>query len=81
MVLVQLEALKSKALAELDGIKRTRDLESWRIHYLGKKSELTKLLRGLSALPLDDRKVIGNLANRLKLDLANHLKQKQKAIR
>jgi phenylalanyl-tRNA synthetase alpha chain len=81
MVLEQLEELKSKAFAELDGIKRIRDLESWRIHYLGKKSELTKLLRGLSALPLDDRKVIGSLANRLKLDLSNHLKQKQKAIR
>ncbi len=80
MVLEQLEKLRTKAFEELTGIKHTRDLESWRVYYLGKKSELTRILRGISTLPLDDRKVIGNLANKLKLELADYLKEKQKAL-
>jgi hypothetical protein len=42
----QLEELKANAQRELEGIKTTKDLESWRVRYSGKKSELTKVLRG-----------------------------------
>ena len=50
----QLEELKVNALQELEGINSINELEAWRVHYLGKKSELTNILRSLATLPLED---------------------------
>ena len=66
MMLQQLEELKLKALRELEDIRDAKELESWRIRYLGKKSELTSVLRSLAALPLADRKSVGAYANEVK---------------
>ena len=55
----QLEELRVNALQELGGIDSTKELEAWRVHYLGKKSELTQILRGLGSLPAEERKVVG----------------------
>jgi len=41
-------------------------LEALRIRYLGRKGQLTELLRALKDLPLEDRKRLGPLANTLK---------------
>jgi phenylalanyl-tRNA synthetase alpha chain len=48
----QLEELRLNALQELEDINNIKELESWRIHYLGKKSGLTQILRGLGSLAL-----------------------------
>jgi phenylalanyl-tRNA synthetase alpha chain len=76
----QLEELKANAQRELEGIKTTKDLESWRVRYSGKKSELTKVLRSLGALPLEERKAVGARANEIKDFLENILKQKESAL-
>jgi phenylalanyl-tRNA synthetase alpha chain len=44
-------------------------LETWRLAYLGRKGRLTQVLRGLSALPLSERRRQGAEANRIKLTL------------
>ena len=51
-MLKQLEELKLNARQELESINNLKELESWRVRYLGKKSELTRILRSLAALPL-----------------------------
>ncbi len=79
-MLPQLEELKQKALQELEGISNIKELESWRVCYLGKKSELTQILRSLGRLPLDDRKAVGSRANEVKAYLENSLEQKGLAI-
>ena len=65
-MLEQLEELKLNALRELEGIDSIKELESWRVRYLGKKSTLASLLRSLSTLPLAERKTIGAGANEVK---------------
>ncbi len=80
-MLQQLEEIKSAALKQLDGIDNVRDLESWRVHYLGKKSELTQILRNLATLPVDERKTIGASANQVKALLENSAQQKGQALR
>jgi len=80
-MLKQLEELKLKALRELESISNTKELESWRIHYLGKKSELTKALRSLSQLSLAERKAVGAYANEAKADLEDNLRQKRQVLR
>jgi len=80
-MLNQLEELRLNARQELDGINKAKELESWRVRYLGKKSELTKVLRSLATLPLDERKAIGDCANKVKTELENSLEQKRQALR
>jgi phenylalanyl-tRNA synthetase alpha chain len=77
----QLEKFKLNALRELESINNVRELESWRVHHLGKKSELTKVLRSLSQLPLADRKAAGAYANQTKSTLEDNLRQKELALR
>ncbi len=76
-----IEKLKLKALRELEAITRTEELESWRVRYLGRKGELTKLLRGIAALPVEQRKEIGALANVAKAEFEARFKEIEKHLR
>jgi phenylalanyl-tRNA synthetase alpha chain len=80
-MLGQIEAIKTKAQVELEGIQGPSDLESWRVRYLGKKSELTLVLRGLSALPVEERKNVGAEANSLKIFLEDIFKHREQHLR
>ena len=80
-MLQQLEELKSKALRELESIDNIKELDSWRVHYLGKKSSLTTILRGLATLSLNERKTVGARANQVKTNLEDSLGQKEQALR
>jgi phenylalanyl-tRNA synthetase alpha chain len=77
----QVEELKQKALAELKGIDNIKDLEAWRVRYLGKKSPLTGILRGLAALSIEERKAVGAAANQLKVLLESVSAEKAQALR
>jgi len=80
-MLQQLEEILANALKQLEGTDNSKDLESWRVQYLGKKSPLTLILRGLSTLPLDERKAAGARANQIKTLLEDNLKEKEQALR
>ena len=43
----QLEALRSEALAELQTLNDPKQLEDFRVRYMGKKGSVTALLRGM----------------------------------
>jgi phenylalanyl-tRNA synthetase alpha chain len=77
----ELEQLISSALMELEAITRDKELEAWRVRYLGKKSQLTDVLRGLAGLPMEERKRVGALANRIKVELDNSYTQKTQLLR
>ncbi len=77
----QLEEIRKAAIGELGGTGDARELEAWRVRYLGKKSLLNEVLRSLFRLPLEERKAVGAAANRLKADLENELGQKEQVVR
>ena len=77
----QLEQLKLNAQKELDAVNNLKELESWRVRYLGKKSELTGVLRSLATLPLAERKAVGTSANEVKANLEDSLEQKEQVLR
>jgi phenylalanyl-tRNA synthetase alpha chain len=77
----QSEQLEIKALKELESITSIDELESWRVRYLGRKGELTVILRGLAELLPEERKVVGAKANRVKASLENSLRQKEQSLR
>ncbi len=79
-MLDQIEGLKSSALQEMADIKDVRELELWRVKYLGRKSDLTGILRGLAQIPIEERKVIGAKAGELKKILESLWEQKQQTL-
>jgi len=80
-MLQQLEELKLNSLQELEGIDHIKELEAWRVRYLGKKSELTKILRSLATFPFEERKAVGAFANEVKAKLEGSLEQKGQILR
>jgi len=68
-MLNQVEELASKALDELAKVTSVDQLEAWRISYLGRKGSLIQILRSLSSVPLEERRLVGARANQLKTSL------------
>ncbi len=62
----QLNGIKAQAEKELEGVQAIQELENIRVKYLGKKGELTSVLRGMGALTAEERPVIGQLANEVR---------------
>jgi len=63
------EQLRTAARAALAGVPDQRALDAWHVEYLGRKGRLTAVLRGLAALPVDERRAVGAAANALKQEL------------
>ncbi len=59
----QLEAIRENAIRELNEAKGQQILENLRIKYLGKKGELTSILKQMGGLSAEERPQIGQLAN------------------
>ncbi len=76
----QLEALRREALAELETLCTPKELEDFRVRYMGKKGSVTGLLRGMGALPAEERPVMGQLVNQLREELENAVTAKNEAV-
>ncbi len=76
----QLEALRVQALAQLDALSSQKEIEEFRIRMLGKKGELTALLRGMGNVPAEERPVIGQMVNELRQLLEENLGAKETAL-
>lgn len=63
--------MKEEALAALAAPEA--DLEALRIRYLGKKGELTAVLRGMGKLSAEERPVIGQIANEVREAIESEL--------
>ena len=63
-----------KAILEADDIEL---LESLRVKYLGKKGELTGILRQMGKLSAEERPVMGQLANQLRGDIEAAIEQRK----
>ncbi len=63
----QLEAIRAGALAAIGAAGNTGELEALRVQYLGKKGELTAVLKQMGKLSAEERPVMGQLANAVRL--------------
>ncbi|MDN0032430.1 phenylalanine--tRNA ligase subunit alpha [Oscillibacter ruminantium] len=59
----QLEAIRKSALESVSETKAATDLEALRVKYLGKKGELTGLLKQMGGLSAELRPIMGQMAN------------------
>ncbi len=67
----QIKQIKENAIREVADSKTLQELENSRIKYLGKKGELTSVLRGMGILSPEERPIIGNLVNEVKFEIEN----------
>ena len=75
-----LEQIRREALAALSETKTAADLEALRVRYLGKKGELTALLKQMGKLSAEERPVMGQLANEVREALAEALARQQTVL-
>lgn len=75
----KLEKIKEEALAALSA--PDADIEGLRIRYLGKKGELTAVLRGMGGLSPQERPVIGQLANAVRTQIEEELTRRAEELK
>ena len=65
----QLAKIRAEALAAFDGVKDAAALDELRVKYLGKKGELTAVLKQMGKLSAEERPAMGQLANEVRAAL------------
>jgi phenylalanyl-tRNA synthetase alpha chain len=63
LMLERIDKLREEATAAITTADGTDALEELRVRFLGRKSELTGILRGIGELPADERGPVGSAAN------------------
>lgn len=76
----KLEQIRLEALRALEDTRAAADLEALRVKYLGKKGELTAVLKQMGSLSAEERPVIGQLANDVREALADALDRQHRCI-
>lgn len=76
----QIEQIKNSAKEEILNANDLQSLDAVRVKYLGKKGELTAVLRGMGALSKEERPVIGELVNNVRDELENLINTAQERL-
>ena len=76
----QLEAIRAGALAAIGAAGNTGELEALRVQYLGKKGELTAVLKQMGKLSAEERPVMGQLANAVRADVESAIEQQSAGL-
>ena len=76
----QLEQIKQNALAALDAASTPAGLEELRVKLLGKKGELTAVLKQMGKLSPEERPVMGQLANTVRASIEEKLEARKAEI-
>lgn len=80
-MLNQLETLAETARTELEQLSTGETLEGWYSKYIGRKGEITQMLRRIAELPPAERPTFGQRANQLKQTLETAYEQKVTSIK
>lgn len=76
----QIEKIGREGEASLMAIKGMAEFEAWEVEYLGRKSELNTLLKGLRDLSPEEKKIVGPLGNSTKQKLITLFDVKKKEL-
>ncbi len=75
-----LNEIKSMFTKELDVANNMADIEQIKVKYIGKKGELTSVLRGMGSLSAEDRPVVGAIANQIREEMENEIEQSEEVF-
>ncbi len=75
-----LKTLQQEALSAIAATTNLDDVEQLRIHYLGKKGQLSQILRAMGKLSAEERPVIGAIANDVKEAVQSQLDERKQSL-
>ncbi|MCD8095599.1 MAG: phenylalanine--tRNA ligase subunit alpha [Ruminococcus sp.] len=77
----QLKAIEERAKAELEKASDIKSLDEIRVRFLGKKGEITAILKQMGKLTPEERPVIGQLANKVRADIEESISNAQSIVK
>jgi len=80
-MLEQINKLRKKGQNELNALNSTDQLPEWYYRYLGRKGDLTSLLKQLGTLSSEERPAMGKVINEVKQELQESFELRQKTLR
>ncbi len=79
-ITTELQQMHQSALDAIASVQSLEDLEQLRVQYLGKKGQLSVVLRAMGQLGGEERPKIGAIANEVKESLQTHLDEKKQKL-
>lgn len=77
----QIAKIKENSIREITACQEEKELNELKVKYLGKKGELTVVLRGMGALSPEERPIIGSLVNQVRDELESLVQKKEKEFK
>ena len=77
----QVKQIEKSALEELNSCTELKALEETRVKYLGKKGELTALLKQMGSLSKEERPIIGSMVNKVRDELEEIISSKEEILK
>jgi phenylalanyl-tRNA synthetase alpha chain len=76
----RIQGLQREATSAIAAATSSAELEELRVRYLGRKAELPQLLRGVAALPAEERGTVGKAANQARQALEAQIQARTDAL-
>jgi phenylalanyl-tRNA synthetase alpha chain len=73
----KLQEIKKQFDEKIASVKNSEELEKMRIAFLGRKSDFSLLLREIKDLSLEQKKLVGDFANKVRKDISDILDSKK----
>lgn len=77
----KIEEIKKQSIKEIENCTTLKELNELKVKYLGKKGELTTVLRGMGALSPEERPIIGSLVNQVRDKLNELFTEKEENLK
>lgn len=73
----EISKIKENAINEIKIATNSRELDDVRVKYLGKKGELTAILRGMGSLTPEERPIIGSKVNEVRDQIESLIRERE----
>ena len=77
----KLAEIRNKAKEQIEKVEDLQSLNDIRVKILGKKGELTEILRGMGALSAEERPVVGSLVNEVRNEIEDDIKKAEEHLK
>ncbi len=77
---IDIQNLSDKLINQIEATKDLSSLEEIRVSALGKKGEVTALLKKMGSIPAEDRPAFGAMVNKLRAEIEEKLENKKKVL-
>lgn len=80
MIADKINKIKTESANEISSSQSEKELYAIQVKYLGRKGKLTKILKGLKNMPLEERKIVGPVANEARTSINKLIVERKKEL-